>query len=266
VGLAIPEYDQFRCVEAARPKQRAANQPLLATSHAVLNHDGRWPLTTRVEGPIKLAKVHGKGKSFLTQVEHTFDRLDVPYECPQRSDRTERNNGIRTQQRRERNVPRADAGGPRMSFRCTFWVLSLSWPMDGWRSACHPAAMAQSGHWLSHWRCRRWRRVRHPVAPVSHGSGLLFMAPPARSAKVRRATPLGRSVGGRLVVANELGDPASPRRVLVVGCIHGDESAGRRSRPCSGGWPHSGQRRPMGDSGTEPGWDGGSDARQRPRR
>lgn len=47
-----------------------------------------------------------------------------------------------------------------------------------------------------------------------------------RSPKVRRAIPLGRSVGGRLVVANELGDPASPRRVLVVGCIHGDESAG----------------------------------------
>jgi hypothetical protein len=38
--------------------------------------------------------------------------------------------------------------------------------------------------------------------------------------------PLGRSVGGRLVIANELGDPGSPRRVLVVGCIHGDESAG----------------------------------------
>jgi protein MpaA len=46
------------------------------------------------------------------------------------------------------------------------------------------------------------------------------------SAKVRRAVPLGRSAGGRLVVANELGDPASPRKVLVVGCIHGDESAG----------------------------------------
>jgi protein MpaA len=38
--------------------------------------------------------------------------------------------------------------------------------------------------------------------------------------------PLGRSAGGRLVVANELGDPASPRRMLVIGCIHGDESAG----------------------------------------
>ncbi|WP_425551014.1 DUF2817 domain-containing protein [Actinoallomurus oryzae] len=47
-----------------------------------------------------------------------------------------------------------------------------------------------------------------------------------RSPKVRRAILLGRSADGRLVVANELGDPASPRRVLVVECIHGDESAG----------------------------------------
>lgn len=47
-----------------------------------------------------------------------------------------------------------------------------------------------------------------------------------RSAKVRRAVLLGRSVGGRLVVAHELGNPASPRRVLIVGCIHGDEPAG----------------------------------------
>jgi murein peptide amidase A len=42
------------------------------------------------------------------------------------------------------------------------------------------------------------------------------------------ATPhfLGRSLQGRPVVAYELGDPASARKVLVVGCIHGDECAG----------------------------------------
>jgi len=37
---------------------------------------------------------------------------------------------------------------------------------------------------------------------------------------------LGRSAGGRTIVAYELGDPASLRKVLVVGCVHGDESAG----------------------------------------
>jgi murein peptide amidase A len=37
---------------------------------------------------------------------------------------------------------------------------------------------------------------------------------------------LGYSVRHRPVVAVELGDPDSPRRVLVVGCIHGSEPAG----------------------------------------
>ncbi|HJQ49186.1 MAG TPA: M14 family zinc carboxypeptidase [Gaiellaceae bacterium] len=37
---------------------------------------------------------------------------------------------------------------------------------------------------------------------------------------------LGRSVEGRPIVAFEVGDPAAARRELVVGCIHGDETAG----------------------------------------
>ena len=37
---------------------------------------------------------------------------------------------------------------------------------------------------------------------------------------------LGRSVDGRPIVAYETGDPSSPRRELVVGCIHGNETAG----------------------------------------
>jgi len=37
---------------------------------------------------------------------------------------------------------------------------------------------------------------------------------------------VGRSLHGRAVVAYELGDPAAARKVLVVGCIHGDECAG----------------------------------------
>jgi murein peptide amidase A len=41
-----------------------------------------------------------------------------------------------------------------------------------------------------------------------------------------RRVLLGRSVEGRKVVAVELGDPESPRKALVVGCIHGDECAG----------------------------------------
>lgn len=37
---------------------------------------------------------------------------------------------------------------------------------------------------------------------------------------------LGRSVDRKPVVAYEVGNPASPRRELVVGCIHGNETAG----------------------------------------
>ena len=37
---------------------------------------------------------------------------------------------------------------------------------------------------------------------------------------------LGRSERGRPIVAWEIGDPNAKRRVLVVGCIHGNEPAG----------------------------------------
>ena len=37
---------------------------------------------------------------------------------------------------------------------------------------------------------------------------------------------VGRSVDGRRIVAWEVGDPSAARKVLVVGCIHGNECAG----------------------------------------
>lgn len=46
------------------------------------------------------------------------------------------------------------------------------------------------------------------------------------SVTVRRTVPLGGSVHGDPIFAVELGDPAAPRKVLVVGCVHGDEPAG----------------------------------------
>jgi murein peptide amidase A len=54
----------------------------------------------------------------------------------------------------------------------------------------------------------------------------LLLAGSAASGTGARRVLLGRSLEGRLVVADELGDSASPRKVLVVGCIHGDECAG----------------------------------------
>ncbi|MFL5863845.1 MAG: DUF2817 domain-containing protein [Solirubrobacteraceae bacterium] len=43
---------------------------------------------------------------------------------------------------------------------------------------------------------------------------------------VRRVRILARSAGRRAIDAIELGDPDSPTRALVVGCIHGNEPAG----------------------------------------
>lgn len=49
-------------------------------------------------------------------------------------------------------------------------------------------------------------------------AALSFASPPA--------VPLGRSTEGRPIRAVRLGDPSAERKVLVVGSIHGDESAG----------------------------------------
>jgi protein MpaA len=48
----------------------------------------------------------------------------------------------------------------------------------------------------------------------------------AADAIVRRQVVLGYSVQHRAITAYEVGDPDSTRRVLVVGCIHGNERAG----------------------------------------
>jgi murein peptide amidase A len=49
----------------------------------------------------------------------------------------------------------------------------------------------------------------------------LASSDPTRSSEV-----LGHSVQGRAIKAYRLGDPTSPHKVLVVGCIHGNECAG----------------------------------------
>ncbi|MEA2444996.1 MAG: murein peptide amidase [Thermoleophilales bacterium] len=61
------------------------------------------------------------------------------------------------------------------------------------------------------------------------------------AAPALRVTSVGRSVRGRRIVARVVGDPATVRRVLVVGCTHGDERAGiaitrslRAVRPAAG--------------------------------
>ncbi len=60
------------------------------------------------------------------------------------------------------------------------------------------------------------------VLPAVSGSA----ARTAADAVGRRTVLLGRSTGGRPITAVETGDFDSPRKALVVGCIHGDECAG----------------------------------------
>jgi murein peptide amidase A len=57
---------------------------------------------------------------------------------------------------------------------------------------------------------------------------LATRVPPQRNADalVQRRMFIGRSVRGRPILAIALGDPDAPRKLLVVGCIHGNESAG----------------------------------------
>jgi murein peptide amidase A len=44
----------------------------------------------------------------------------------------------------------------------------------------------------------------------------------------RRTVVIGRSVDGRRLLARVIGPDRAPRKLLLVGCIHGDECAGRR--------------------------------------
>jgi len=48
----------------------------------------------------------------------------------------------------------------------------------------------------------------------------------AVAAVAAAAHPVGHSVEGRRIVAYELGDSTAARKVLVVGCLHGNECAG----------------------------------------
>jgi murein peptide amidase A len=41
-----------------------------------------------------------------------------------------------------------------------------------------------------------------------------------------RLVAIGRSVKGREILARVVGSPAAPRRILIVGCVHGNETAG----------------------------------------
>lgn len=70
------------------------------------------------------------------------------------------------------------------------------------------------------------RRVWHAgVGALAIAVGALAVGDSVAGAGIHRVV-LGRSVGGRPIVAFEVGAVNSRRSVLVVGCIHGNETAG----------------------------------------
>lgn len=81
----------------------------------------------------------------------------------------------------------------------------------------------------------RSARLRAAIGVLACAGGLALSAAAAAPAApaTGRGTPtpaarllIGRSIEGRGITALRIGDPAARRRVLVVGCIHGNECAG----------------------------------------
>lgn len=63
------------------------------------------------------------------------------------------------------------------------------------------------------------------LAALALGCSLTLLAEPAAAGQ---RTVIGHSVEGRPIAATLKGDPTAPERVLVVGCVHGNEAAGVR--------------------------------------
>jgi murein peptide amidase A len=78
-----------------------------------------------------------------------------------------------------------------------------------------------------------------PSASGKAADGLLaFTRTPRRPGNLlERVGVVGRSAGGRPIGLRQLGDPGIAGKVLVVGCIHGDECAGSKIVPTSNGCP-----------------------------
>ena len=62
--------------------------------------------------------------------------------------------------------------------------------------------------------------------PAAWFAAALILAAAPADQSGHRSVLLGRSVDGRAIVAVESGDFDSPRKAVIVGCIHGNECAG----------------------------------------
>jgi protein MpaA len=70
--------------------------------------------------------------------------------------------------------------------------------------------------------------VRCTLTALLACSTFLHAAPATAGLPDARHVLLGRSTEGRAIRATRIGDPASPRKVLIVGAIHGNERQGIR--------------------------------------
>jgi protein MpaA len=70
-------------------------------------------------------------------------------------------------------------------------------------------------------------RVRASLAAALVLAAAACAAAPANAAASGRTLVIGHSLRGRAIVAHVFGPAAAKRRVLIVGCIHGNECAGR---------------------------------------
>lgn len=77
--------------------------------------------------------------------------------------------------------------------------------------------------------------------PGTAASALSTSAPVSTPLPRSTSRVIGTSVRGRPIRVRVVGDPASPRAVLVVGCVHGDETAGEAvTRRLAGSRPRRG--------------------------
>jgi protein MpaA len=80
--------------------------------------------------------------------------------------------------------------------------------------------------------------VGHGSASKSADGFLAFTRTPRRPGNLlERAGVVGHSAKGRPIDLRQLGDPSVAGKVLVFGCIHGDECAGGGLVPTKGGCP-----------------------------
>ena len=88
--------------------------------------------------------------------------------------------------------------------------------------------------------CRTSTTGLHVLAGVSVAAvaaAVLLVLPPPAAADERHAV-LGYSQQGRVIRVHRFGDFSSPRKILVVGCIHGNECEGMKITRRLARWAH----------------------------